>query len=515
VPSRSYAQEQASSRRVAVRIPPWLGGNDIIQYVNDAGLKATPIDASTFHWQLETRERYERRLPGLVTVCDLAGPGRPSRWERLQALPDPGISSVLPNDQLLAERDRILTRRPGDFTALASALHLIVSSVGHADMADAAREGYDAIAGLRDSEGIPLFRELSSRFVGFSPVLMRRLALARLLMHIEEEPELLTRRPTPAPGEIAFGSGWHLSSDLALTRDAYFGPLFLSASPWVWSIVCPRIAGLVVYDLGRCVVGRLGEAAEMLQIFFPPGRVASGEAPTVSSAHTTAATTWWVGQMDKVLSELSDFSNYCDGNGLFVPRRQFEVFMSVEQVGRRLQGILAHDRDLATRRALAFDAFDTLQGLGIIDLANGCKLSRAEQAFASVEEALPAQVSQLLLLPARRAVLALKEMAAGFLSSRVTGSAIRLPDRRGGGRDWSLDEAVGLYLQLLRNANHGFTPERDANERRDQVLLMAHDGNIPGDIAFLPHLYWLDVLAHPERLRHRLRPRAQRVGANR
>ena len=64
------------------------------------------------------------------------------------------------------------------------------------------------------------------------------------------------------------------------------------------------------------------------------------------------------------------------GTGLFVPRRQFEVFMSVEQVGRRLQGILAHDRDLATRRALAFDAFDTLQGLGIIDLANGCKPSR-------------------------------------------------------------------------------------------------------------------------------------------
>ena len=76
---------------------------------------------------------------------------------------------------------------------------------------------------------------------------------------------------------------------------------------------------------------------------------------------------------------------------------------------------------------------------------------------------------------------------------------------------WSIDEAVALYLQLLRNANHGFTPERDANERRDQVLLMAHDGNIPADVAFLPYLYWLDTLAHPERFRSRLRPHRQRT----
>jgi hypothetical protein len=311
VSRRSHPQEQSSGRRVAVRLPPWLGGNDIIQYVNDAGLKATPIDASTFHWQLETRESYERRPPCLVSVCDLAGPGQLARWERPQSVADPGISSPMPLDQLLAERDRILGRNPGDFTAVASALRLTVSTVRHADMAQAAREGHDALVGLKDSEEAPLFQQLSCRF-GFSPVVMRRLALARLLMQIDEEPALLTQRPIPAPGEIVFGSGWHLSSDLALSRDAYFAPLFLSASPWVWSIVCARIPGLILYDLGRCVVGRLGEAAEMLQIFFPPGRLASGHTPPISSTHTTAATTWWVGQIDKVLSELSDFSNYCD-----------------------------------------------------------------------------------------------------------------------------------------------------------------------------------------------------------
>lgn len=74
---------------------------------------------------------------------------------------------------------------------------------------------------------------------------------------------------------------------------------------------------------------------------------------------------------------------------------------------------------------------------------------------------------------------------------------------------------MALYLQLLRNANHGFTPERNSNERRDQVLLMAHDGNVPGDIAFLPYLYWIDAVAHPERLGFQLRPRRGQSPASR
>ncbi|WP_298335171.1 hypothetical protein [Ferrimicrobium sp.] len=68
---------------------------------------------------------------------------------------------------------------------------------------------------------------------------------------------------------------------------------------------------------------------------------------------------------------------------------------------------------------------------------------------------------------------------------------------------------MALYLQLLRNANHGFAPEQDANQRRDQILLFAHDGDIPSDIAFLSYLYWLDTIVNPERLGRRLCPRSR------
>jgi hypothetical protein len=512
VSRRSEVEDEGATRRVQVRLPPWLGGNNIYQSAEEAGLKATPVDASAYRWQLQTQESHQHHSPRLMTVEELVGPGQSSRWDGLRAVADPGIASPLPRERLFAERDRIIRERPGDFAAYAAALNLVVSTIDHADMPSAAREGYDSLAALAHEEGTPLFPGLAARFIHVSPVLMRRLAIARVLMHIEEEPALLENRPSPPPGTTAFGSGWYLTSDLALTRDAYLAPLFLCASPWVWSIVCPRLPGLIVYDLGRCVVGRRGEPAELLQNFFSAGTLASGEGPPIAEAHTLAATTWWVMQANRLLSELSDFSNYCNGDGTFVPRRLFETFMSVEQAGRRLQGILAHDRDLATRRALAFDAFDTMKGLGVIDLFEGCKLSRAERTLALLEGELPPQAGELLLLPARRAVQALRGLQSGFLPSRTASGIVRLPDRRGNDRDWPIDEAVALYLQLLRNANHGFTPEQDANERRDQLLLMAHDGAIPGDIAFLPYLYWLDALAHPDHFRIRLRPRTRRPG---
>ncbi len=53
VSERSDIEEEGASRRVRVRLPPWLGGNDILQPVGEAELKATPVDASTFWWQLE------------------------------------------------------------------------------------------------------------------------------------------------------------------------------------------------------------------------------------------------------------------------------------------------------------------------------------------------------------------------------------------------------------------------------------------------------------------------------
>ncbi|MGC8627586.1 MAG: hypothetical protein ACP5VR_08535 [Acidimicrobiales bacterium] len=68
------------------------------------------------------------------------------------------------------------------------------------------------------------------------------------------------------------------------------------------------------------------------------------------------------------------------------------------------------------------------------------------------------------------------------------------------------EEAVASYLRVLRNARHGFASKNIAGLRQDRVLLMAHDGDVPTDLSFLPYLYWLGLVAEPERLVRRLRP---------
>lgn len=66
--------------------------------------------------------------------------------------------------------------------------------------------------------------------------------------------------------------------------------------------------------------------------------------------------------------------------------------------------------------------------------------------------------------------------------------------------------AVSQYLRVLRNANHGFSGQNDAGRRRDDILLMAHEGNIPDGVALLPYLYWIEMLTDPSQLFRKLPP---------
>jgi hypothetical protein len=170
-----------------------------------------------------------------------------------------------------------------------------------------------------------------------------------------------------------------------------------------------------------------------------------------------------------------------------------------------LVSILANDRDLSGRRLTAFAALDTLEGLGIVTVHEACRLSRAERALGNLEQQLPDPVANVLLPCARRAVDALRACQKGFyLSSRIGTDGVRVPSS-GGDRTIPLAEAVSLYLRVLRNANHGFGGRNDSERKRDEILLMAHDGEIPADVALLPFLYWLATLADLEPLRRRLR----------
>jgi hypothetical protein len=186
---------------------------------------------------------------------------------------------------------------------------------------------------------------------------------------------------------------------------------------------------------------------------------------------------------------------------MYEPRLQVEYLLSIEQLGRRIQGSFAHDRDISTQRALSFEALDTLEGLGIVTFQQACTLSHAESTLRRLEAELPNDVAELLLPRARDAVDALRGVPKGFFGSALKSGGMELPSNSGVLSVRPMDEAAAFYLRVLRNGHHAFTPSPIHETERRQILLSSHTGDVDRALSFLPYLYWLDVVAHPQRLR--------------
>jgi hypothetical protein len=465
------------------------------------------VDASKLQWQVETDENYRRGTPQLYRLDRVADAGR-ANWGALATLTDAGLSHGVTPAMVQAEAGRLAKTRPGDIAAIGYVLRLALSTAPDAHLQDAAREAFEAIGGIPLEDTGPAFPDLSVFAVACDRAPSMRALLARTLLRIEDEPGLLTSRPGARPGELQFASQWHLQSDLALTRDAYFGPLLLCLSPAVWALSASRVGGLAIYSLGRAMTGRLSEASELLQLFLHSGAPTGGAIPQLTAAQLEAALTWWTERMNLFLSEVTDLANYVDRAGSYQPRRQFEVLLSVEQLGRRIQSILGNQRDRGTRLDTAFTALDMLDALSFIRFEQACTHARAKGTLNRLEQDLPGDVADVLLVNARRAVDGLRQCQDGFFSpARVGAGTVRVPDKRGREQTLSIENATAQYLRVVRNAHHGFTGKADAGRPRDNALLLAHDGDVPDGVSLLPYLYWLDLVAHPEALRRLLPPR--------
>jgi hypothetical protein len=467
----SNPMDKAQNRRAKVRLPPWLWGSDLPAFAKETGLKLHQVDASTHRWEIETLETYEKRSASLCEVQQIAGQGMTPNWSVLANLPSTGLHHSIDSATLAKEQERIAASGM-DITSLAGLVRLTTIAVEDHEVAGAVRGAYEAICAVQVDNNGPAFPDAAVHFVRFDQVLGRRAAMARVLLRVEEEPELLEAPPTPGDGELVFGSGWLLQADLTLTRDAFIGPLMLCMSPWVWAFSGSRIPGVIVFDLGKPMSGRANELAEIIQLFISSGNAATVPRPEVGPAETAAGLNWWVKHLNDLLSAITDPASFVGVNGEYGPRRQFEVLLSIEQLGRRIVSILASERDLPTRRLLGFAALDTLDGLGFVKFDQACRLSRAETALTNLEASIPQAAASMLLPTARRAVEGLRACQAGFLaSSKVSAAGVSVPDKKGGERVLSKEDAVAQYLRIVRNGNHGFTGENDGQRRRDEILL--------------------------------------------
>lgn len=489
------------ARQAAIlRLPQWMAGGDLTEFGRQCRWRLEEVDRPAGEWRVRLDERVRRKPARLVQVHQLATAANADKrgaYSRLRRLPAaPGGGNSLPPEKIQAELDRLANERPNEFVALAcrSSLATTTTSAEHLTtiVQQVLREGL-----------LPLLPNSAAYLAEIDPALSFRYAATRVLLQVHDDPSLILRRPTQRSDELIFNSGRWLFSDTAVGLGAYLSPLFLSLSPWVWAISAPRAGGVVIYTLGGAAVGRRGEASELLQLFVPGGRAATGPGPQVSSSDIDAALRWWTAALDRMFTEITDPARYSADDGRYDERRNFETLLSVEQAFRNVQSLSAHDRDGHTRRVLMFDTLDTLAGIRAPDFDRMCELTYARSALTEIESVLDSAEGRVLLPRARAAIAGLEKLQRGFfLPSRLVAGGLRVPDKRGNENVVSLDKAAAAYLRVLRNAGHAFG-SRPGQQARDEILLMSHSGDLPDDLPDLAYLYLLRLLARPQDLRRR------------
>ena len=202
---------------------------------------------------------------------------------------------------------------------------------------------------------------------------------------------------------------------------------------------------------------------------------------------------------------LTDPAVFTDRNGRYVPIKHIQAVSSAEQLFRRITSLQGAHRDETAQRALFFSSLDMLDRLAGRDLEAHCTLRIAEATLQRLRDDIPASAAQVLLPPAERAVVALRELQDGFYLARQLGRAeIDVVDNGAVVDHMTLEKAAADYVKVLRNATHGFGTRKASRVAYANTLLAHHDGDLPHDLVLLAHLYLLDVLNRPDMLARRL-----------
>jgi hypothetical protein len=481
--------DDPGSRSAILQLPSWLWGGNLQSFAAAAGwIIDQSVDGSK--WQVRLVERVQKTPKRLrtTTLATKINADDPVAYRRLRRLaPNAHLVPATDLEVLAAEHQRMATLQD-DVGAWLSSVELTILTAPHDDLEQVVQD-------VLVHRLHPTLSNAAVQLIELDTVVSFRVAALRALLYVSESPANAISRPSESES-LTFESAEGLTGDLSVGLSAYLSPLFLSCAPWVWGISVARPGGVIVLTFGEAIIGRRGEAAEALQLFSPNSdHHTAPPRPALTSEQLRAAVRWWTDQLDLLLTETFDPANYMV-DGEFQATRAYERHLGIEQLFRTVQSLSIHDRDPIARRALLFDALDTLEGVGRTSFDTRCQLKHAERTLQQLEIDLPSDVAPVLLSRARAGVAALRELQQGFfLKSRLTSDGLRLPDKKGE-RVVPLAEAAASWLRMLRNAGHGFSSGR-GQEKRDGALLAAHNGRVPHNLPDLAYLYLLDLLAHP------------------
>jgi len=267
-------------------------------------------------------------------------------------------------------------------------------------------------------------------------------------------------------------------------------------------VAAPR-GGQLIFNLGRQVSGTTALPSDLLRTVIKQGADAPVKFADLPPGSVPAALQWWADQLNQVFGVLSDPSVFAAASGGYAPAQHMEALLTFEQVFRRVTSIRTNHQDRHAAMTLMFSTIDTFENLLGRNILNLCHPTQAARTLSRLRGTIPTAAQPVLLPAAERAVNAVAAVGAGFFLTDPEGRI----DCGAGNNPMTRGDATAHLLKLLRNATHGHGPQKGGVRRMamSNQLLARHDGNLPSDLALLGHLYLLELLAEPARLRSILR----------
>lgn len=496
-----------------VHVPSWLWGADPARFFAKAGLHARVVDAAKGTWQIRTEERHRKVPSSLVEVHHLAGPRLPRpRFDRLAAFAGPRLRGPISDreNEVLAQRTSraLATKELVDAFSLFTLQTILVEQVQLPQIAEHVYGELGEFCFEGDSSS-RVFPNAGVHVVRRHEALGHRLKMAGVLVRVEHDSRLASGdlsgvQAAINAGELVFSSSEHLLSGAAFL-DAYLGPLLGAVSPAILGLYAMREFGVVLYSLGRPIVGSKGDAAEMLQLLPLRGPAESIPTPSVSAEACSEALEWWGARLNQFFGILTDPAIFTSEAGTYVPVKHIQCISTAEQLFRLVTSLLASHRDVTARKVLFFSVLDTLERLTGRGIEKHCSLKFANETLQRLRAAIPRAAAGLMLPGAERAVRALRQVQDGFYLLRQSGtSEIEILDTGAIVARLSPEKGAAEYVKMMRNATHGFGSNKSGRIPFTNTLLAHHTGDLPQDLPLLGYLYLLEILIQPDILRNPL-----------
>lgn len=418
-----------------------------------------------------------------------------------------------------AELDKKLAERMSAESDIAAHFHSIQASILKCATQEELIEAVEQACAMLstaafEANGEHLFAGLSAHLVIATDLLVHRVRLPAILFRFDQDPDAMDTIAGLGDegGYFASSTKWFHG---VISASHYFGPLLGCLAPGFWCIPTGRPPAAILFNLGTGIAGYRHTPMEPMQLLPAEGRDEPVSKAELSPETCRVAVTWWTNRLNQMFGYLCDPTAFSNKQGIYDPYEHQHWLLTFGQVFELTTAIQTLSRNHAAQRALMNTLLDSFADRIIdCDFDKLCRYDHAKDTADRVRAKMPEVVAPLLMPLADRAVESLRRVQDGFFFREQRGDknvVVRIPGSDQGHHK-EPPRAAAMLMKLYRNATHGFGGIRHPQSDKDLIaerLLAHHTGEMPDDLVFLPYLYLLDTLCHPDEVRKTILKRAR------